>query len=656
MPKLSLVIPAYNEEARIVPFLASIAIYMKTNQDAIHEVFVVDDGSTDATAQVAKDAGKDIVGFRLIKHEKNKGKGAAVQTGVMAANGDYIVFMDADGATDIQELPKMIAALESSDVAVGNRWMKGAKTERHSLLRALSGFVYRNYMALFGLGKIDTMCGFKGYKKEVAQDLYKNLQEERWLFDTEIAYKTVLRKYIITNFPINWESKDGSKLDTKTLFISAVKILPLVLTIKRQEKLQKRSRMKIVFVTTQSFMQSTLIGRVLPLAQEFQKMGNKIVLLIHRENSPASSTLGVLPLTPSVFPARFGIHTIGVNPFERTSNGKKRKNGLRLIWTMKINALRAAWCLIREKPDVVIIVKPLPENTLAVLLAKPFLRNTNIILDVDDFELEANELTSLVQRAAIHWSERVAVQLASHIIIATPFLGDHMKLLAGNKKPVTLIVTGLPSPATLISSTLGVSALTPSVFPMSVATTDRANHNILFIGSISHSSGHRVDMLPEILFYIRKSIPDATLTIAGSGDDEENLRKKFQDITLADAVTWTGRFTMDDVPRLLQNTVVLIDPIDTSIANRAKSSFRVALALEYGIPIITSSIGIRTDMIPVQLHEKFFARPENIKDYAEKITNIFTSPLTQEESGSMKKKSEEYRWDNLAKVYYDCLV
>ncbi len=238
---VSLVIPAYNEEQRIVPFLASIGSYLKNHPNDVSEVIVVDDGSSDATGTVASDAGRGIMGFRVIAHEQNQGKGAAVQTGVLAANADAIIFMDADGATDIAELPKMITALENADIAVGNRWMAGAQTERHSVLRTLSGFMYRNYMALFGLGAIDTMCGFKGYKANVARDLYRDLQEKRWLFDTEIAYRAVKRGYSINNFPIAWESKDGSKLDTVTLIKSALHILPLVQDIKKQE----RDRLKV---------------------------------------------------------------------------------------------------------------------------------------------------------------------------------------------------------------------------------------------------------------------------------------------------------------------------------------------------------------------------------------------------------------------------
>ena len=232
--KVSLIIPAYNEAERIAPFLKSVADWQNQHPNQFHEIIVVDDGSTDSTAAIAQTL--EVEPLRLIRHEKNRGKGAAVQTGVFAATGDYIVFMDADGATSIDQLPKMENALQNHDVGIGNRWMPGAKTERHSVLRRLSGWIYRKYMALFGLGDIDTMCGFKGYRRAVARDLLEDLQEERWLFDTEIAYKAFQRGYSVKNFPINWESKDGSKLDTRTLLNTAFQIWPLINKIKTQTR------------------------------------------------------------------------------------------------------------------------------------------------------------------------------------------------------------------------------------------------------------------------------------------------------------------------------------------------------------------------------------------------------------------------------------
>ena len=96
----------------------------------------------------------------------------------------------------------------------------------------MAGFSYRQYMRLFGLGQIDTMCGFKGYRKKAAQQLFSTLLEKRWLFDTEIAYKAVRHGYTIINFPIRWQSKDGSKLSTGTLIKSAWQIWPLIARLK----------------------------------------------------------------------------------------------------------------------------------------------------------------------------------------------------------------------------------------------------------------------------------------------------------------------------------------------------------------------------------------------------------------------------------------
>ncbi len=242
---VSLIIPAYNEENRLPIFLQSVVMYANKHPEQISEVIIVDDGSTDQTAEVAKSHIAQLPQGKLRQHQRNRGKGAAVRTGIQNGAGDYIVFIDADGATAIEELPKMIAALSQADIGIGNRSMPGAQTDRHSLLRAFSGWVNRRYMSLFGLGHIDTMCGFKGYRHDIARRLFQDLIEERWLFDTEIAYKALRRGYSIKNFPIHWVSKDGSKLDTKTLIKSGLQIWPLLRRIKQQERKQETTKSSI---------------------------------------------------------------------------------------------------------------------------------------------------------------------------------------------------------------------------------------------------------------------------------------------------------------------------------------------------------------------------------------------------------------------------
>lgn len=225
----SLIIPAYNEEHRIGGFLQSIvATAAPTPHPIPDEIIVVNDGSSDDTNRIVREFQHQLPQISVIEHKKNQGKGAAVRTGVLAAQGDHIIFMDADGATPITELPKMLAALRRADMAVGNRWLPGAQTTRHSTLRRLSGFTYRSYMRLFGIGHIDTMCGFKGFQRRIARSLFADLRETGWLFDTEICYRAVQQNVRIVNVPITWESKDGSKLNTKTLLTTSFKIWPLI--------------------------------------------------------------------------------------------------------------------------------------------------------------------------------------------------------------------------------------------------------------------------------------------------------------------------------------------------------------------------------------------------------------------------------------------
>ncbi len=230
--RVSLVIPAFAEERRLPSFLSELATW-NTEHRTLTEVMVVDDGSADGTAAVAESF-RDRLPLRVIRFPENRGKGAAVQAGVRAATGDAVIFMDADGATGPEELPAMLTALERAPVAVGNRWLPGAAVREREPFRALSGWVYRTYVGLFGLGGIDTMCGFKGFRREAAQALFARLLHERWLFDTEIMLRARRRGYRIENFPISWTSKHGSKLKPSVLVKALVEIPRLAWRVARE--------------------------------------------------------------------------------------------------------------------------------------------------------------------------------------------------------------------------------------------------------------------------------------------------------------------------------------------------------------------------------------------------------------------------------------
>lgn len=230
---VSLVIPAYNEEERLPAFLESLARFHQISKAHIVEVLMVDDGSSDRTSTVAEQFSNRLP-LRVIRLPQNRGKGAAVQTGVKESHGDAVIFMDADGATGPEELPKLLAGLEQKPIAVGNRWMQGSIVADRELFRAFSGWVYRTYVGFFGLAGVDTMCGFKGFRRDAAKKLFSSLTEERWLFDTEVMLRARRHGIPIENVPISWTSKHGSKLKLSALVRSFFQIPVVALRVAQE--------------------------------------------------------------------------------------------------------------------------------------------------------------------------------------------------------------------------------------------------------------------------------------------------------------------------------------------------------------------------------------------------------------------------------------
>jgi glycosyltransferase involved in cell wall biosynthesis len=388
--------------------------------------------------------------------------------------------------------------------------------------------------------------------------------------------------------------------------------------------------MKIAFITAQSPSGSTNVGRILPLASAWGK-AHEVHVIAHRGSYTVQA--------PSA-----KIHLAGLDPFVTSENGKQRLGGIRLIGRLAANTLQVIAAGRRIRPKIVIISKPLPENVLAAQFLRFLIPGLRVILDVDDFELTANVISSLNQRAAIQWSQRAGARLAESIVVATPFLKDHFAQLGQDSKNIIVIPTGVAAPPQFMSLSGSRKPL-----PASVATV------VLYIGSVSVSSGHRVDLLPDILARIRDRLPGTTLVIAGSGDDVGTLQQEFERRELSDAVVWHGRFSAAEVGQLVDRAAVLIDPVDSSITNRAKSSFRAAVAASYGKAIVTSDVGIRPYLLPQALHKKFFAPVADPIGYADKISQLIQQPLTEAEEQSLVRHGGRFSWNILAQRYLTLL-
>ena len=221
--KVSIIVPCYNEESRIKPFLTSLIQFSKANLKN-YEIVVVNDGSKDKTLDVLKEFSKDI---KLVSYDKNKGKGGAVREGILSAKGEKILFIDADGSIQPDEIPKMLEKLDNYDVVVGDRASKDSDVNAIAL-RNITGKLFNFYVnVLFGYKTWDNLCGFKGFKKEIAKDLFTDLIAYGWIFDVELFYKIHKKNYTLYKLPIKWVHKGDSKiklLDPFKMFFQLIKL------------------------------------------------------------------------------------------------------------------------------------------------------------------------------------------------------------------------------------------------------------------------------------------------------------------------------------------------------------------------------------------------------------------------------------------------
>lgn len=215
--RISFVIPAKDEEGRLGASLVRLLAFIQA-QPYESELIVVDDGSTDRTADIVHEAERSApsrVSVRLLQHEVNRGKGAAVRTGVLAATGEYILYMDADLATPPEEAPKLIALLEAgADVAVGTRVQPGGFDMRASqpFYRRIGGRVFALARRRLLLSQVeDTQCGFKGFRREAAHEIYPRSRLDGWSFDTELLYIAQRLKLSVREVPVQWRHMEGSR-------------------------------------------------------------------------------------------------------------------------------------------------------------------------------------------------------------------------------------------------------------------------------------------------------------------------------------------------------------------------------------------------------------------------------------------------------------
>lgn len=227
---LSLVIPAFNEEARIGKNLARVLSFLRS-QPYSSEVIIVDDGSQDRTVEVVREIGGESGLLHILRNSKNLGKGGALRVGMLRAKGKYLFFSDSDLSVPIETLPVFLVELERScDVAIGTRQKVGSNIEVHQpFYRELMGKAYTRLSNwILNLRVSDFTCGFKGFRGDVARNLFFRQQLHNWSFDAEILYLARLQGYRVQEIPVNWRDDRGSKVrlwrDAISSFLGLVQI------------------------------------------------------------------------------------------------------------------------------------------------------------------------------------------------------------------------------------------------------------------------------------------------------------------------------------------------------------------------------------------------------------------------------------------------
>ena len=222
---LSIIIPAYNEETNLNKNINKYDEYLN-RQSYDYEIIIVNDGSIDNTEKIAKEIALKNKKIKLINNKTNKGKGFAVRTGLLLANGDYRLFIDADGATSINHLDKIWPYFKNNnDIIIGSRNAKDAtgahQAKPQALWKRLFG-IFGNYFIQFLTikGINDTQCGFKILTKKSALEIIPKMKINRWLFDVEML--TIARTHgsKIAIIPVEWINSSNSRVGIKGYFSS----------------------------------------------------------------------------------------------------------------------------------------------------------------------------------------------------------------------------------------------------------------------------------------------------------------------------------------------------------------------------------------------------------------------------------------------------
>jgi glycosyltransferase involved in cell wall biosynthesis len=231
-PELSIIIPAYNEEALITSTLDGLKTYLSGRSEK-YEIIVVDDGSQDKTAVCIRDWKKNNpVDLHLFVNEQNRGKGFSIQRGVMESRGSYIIFIDADLPYELYAIDGFLKALRNgSDLAIGSRVLPGSQVKGVPIVRYVSGQIFSwMVQAVLFSGLPDTQCGFKSFRSNAAKEIFRRLTIDGFGFDVEMLF--VARKLKLAVQPVPVRMIDHRHRSRVRLVVDSFKMFANLFTVR----------------------------------------------------------------------------------------------------------------------------------------------------------------------------------------------------------------------------------------------------------------------------------------------------------------------------------------------------------------------------------------------------------------------------------------
>lgn len=388
--------------------------------------------------------------------------------------------------------------------------------------------------------------------------------------------------------------------------------------------------MNVLAITALPPERSSFVGRILPLMRALHGAGNRVeILTLSGAVHP--------PFTETIQdPHGVEIHVVGPNlrPTSVTTPTQRQ------TW-QRYHAGRHALfrTLTDRRTDVVVLAKPQLQNT-GPALAFATRTRTPLVLDADDLEPTASRFPPPLR----WWMRRLdhqAARAATVITACSPFLVAHYRRLNPRAR-VVLLPTGIDLPTNIPPAHLRARLrLSPRV------------SIVLYVGSLSLSSGHRVDLLLNA--WSRLSLDhggNVHLVISGNGVDEEALRARVaRDAALNSRVHFLGRFTPPEDIALAREADLLVDPVDHSLTVAAKSSHRTMLALATGTPIVTGAVGVQLVLLPPTLHALCFYDPARRDNLAEALSRGLAPSAKAAFQQGTHGALQQWRWDTLGKHF-----